>query len=1124
MKLRSGWLFLLALSLLAGTVLGGCGAAGEPGGEAVNMTVGEEPLSYSLSQAVPEPVAPDARGSIRLAVGEPLVASISVGQVHRFALPEDGAAEERFVVALIDQRGIDLVLSLEDERDGVLASVDSFNVDQGIEQLEALTPSGANLFLVVQSHGQKTGSGSYRVELLDWRRPTSRIRRLVAALPEIWSGLKDCYERREPRFLSQCVATAQLAEELSYSHGAGWAYYLMALGANETSSLPVSLALLELARHRWREARYVVERNMVLALEAESYNRRGQQDRALRLYRKVVDFWCSRKALPEIAEGTNRLGQIRLDRREFAVAIECFVEAEKLYDQVGFEVEAAHPIFNRGVAEFFLGNLPASLALYEEVERRLRGHEESNRRTLLDLLIGLTLQYRRRGELWRMAATSERALSLIEKIDDPGRKGALVQNRASYFVAVGDKRAALGEYRRALEFFHQSADRRLEAFTLSNLAHLRGEQGEPDEAFDLLEQALRIAREAQDEQNIALAKRWRGTLRWQQGDMDAALVDLSEALQAERIAGSRLRQVGILNTLAELHLDAGRAESSRALLDEALELNGGIDPNLEADSRYVLSRVLREQGELETALAQIERVLTIDGELRAGLAGAEARDAFLEDRRDRFETKIDLLLRLDAQSSSTSLAQRAFQTSESARARSLSELLAEADVELRLAFSPMLLSQQERLDQEISSAQADLRDLKSLSNDQDDEVKALALRIDSLRDERSRLEWKIRQASPRYADLTYPQPATVKQTQELLAPKTALLEYVISDDGCYLFVVGRDQFSVVGLTISAATVGQTVEELRQGLKGTGQFQTRKYQRAARTLYEALIAPASELLVDVERLVVIPDRELYYVPFEALLTEKATASIENVSRWPYLMRRFEIGYSPSATVLSTLRRSRAAATDRLVVFADPVYSGDLRRLTASGREAREIEQLFPDSRKVTLFLREKASETRVKTSSELRLARWVHFATHGSIDEQDAGNTRLELSRDGSPNGEDGALRLREIFDLDLSAELVVLSACQTALGREVTGEGLVGLSRGFFYAGARSLVMSQWRVEDEQTADLMVRFYRSLLANDDPIAALAQAKRGAVESATIGSHPHFWAPFVLVGNPARGEL
>jgi CHAT domain-containing protein len=217
----------------------------------------------------------------------------------------------------------------------------------------------------------------------------------------------------------------------------------------------------------------------------------------------------------------------------------------------------------------------------------------------------------------------------------------------------------------------------------------------------------------------------------------------------------------------------------------------------------------------------------------------------------------------------------------------------------------------------------------------------------------------------------------------------------------------------------------------------------------------------------------------------------------------------------------------------VGIADPVYSppgapvpktarGGLRlvRLEDSDREVRQVAGLFPPSSS-RLLLRDDAREAELKRSTDLRRARYVHFATHGLLDERDPQYSGLVLTlergtKETSP--EDGLFQVYEIFGLELSADLVVLSACQSGLGKEIRGEGLVGLTQAFFYAGAPSVMVSLWSVADRSTADLMVSFYGQLAAGSGKAEALRQAKLELRRNERFG-HPYYWAPFVLVGRP-----
>jgi CHAT domain-containing protein len=289
--------------------------------------------------------------------------------------------------------------------------------------------------------------------------------------------------------------------------------------------------------------------------------------------------------------------------------------------------------------------------------------------------------------------------------------------------------------------------------------------------------------------------------------------------------------------------------------------------------------------------------------------------------------------------------------------------------------------------------------------------------------------------------------------------------------------------------------------------------------------------------------VVPDGPLWEIPFEALLTEPASAG--GFASFPYLVRRFTVSYQPSALGIAPPAEPRAASP-QLVAFADPsptagghdVAEGAERALFREGarwslpplpcarQEARDAAALF-GTRRAQAHTGAGAIESRVKTDPEVARARYLLFSTHALVSETMPSQSALVLSLAGD-GAEDGLLQAYEIDRLRLSADLVVLSACETALGQNVRGEGLLGLARSFFHAGARRLLASQWRVADCSTARLVTDFFRRLQAAESAAAAksggaaapdAATALRGAKLRLLEGAyaHPYYWAPFVLIG-------
>jgi CHAT domain-containing protein len=418
-----------------------------------------------------------------------------------------------------------------------------------------------------------------------------------------------------------------------------------------------------------------------------------------------------------------------------------------------------------------------------------------------------------------------------------------------------------------------------------------------------------------------------------------------------------------------------------------------------------------------------------------------------------------------------------------------------------------------------------------------------AARLLELRAEREQLIQKIRKASARTAAVQYPQPLTLDAVRNTLDAGTVLLSYSVGAERTLLFVVGPGTsttsfLQVFTVPITAADLRQEVARFRNTIE---RQLLDPHVAAGRRLYDLLIAPADKLIAPSERVLIAPDGPLHSLPFAALVRPDDRRQAATPSRTPaYFIAWKPLHVTVSATVYAELTRAprRTSARETVVAFGDPVLPvssstaadeandpglpallrrGDaLEPLPSSRREVAQIAALYPGS---AAYLAGDATEERVKQVAGR--ARYLHFATHGLLDERFPLDSGLVLTRTpgaADQGVENGLLQAWEIFDhLRLNADLVVLSACETALGAEMGGEGLVGLSRAFQYAGARSVLASLWSVADESTADLMHRFYRHLKAGLSKDVALRRAQMELM-STDAAAHPFHWAAFTLSGD------
>jgi CHAT domain-containing protein len=649
-----------------------------------------------------------------------------------------------------------------------------------------------------------------------------------------------------------------------------------------------------------------------------------------------------------------------------------------------------------------------------------------------------------------------------------------------------------------------------------------------------------------------------------------AIAELQEALRLLGAAASvRHAQVGL--ELARAYSQAGHAEAAETAFREAIDLAAEAHaPVVEAAAQAGLARAELARGELAVARTAIERAIRLTEDLRAAVIDADQRVSFLASRRGYFEVDVDVLMRLDQLEPGAGHDREAFAASERARARGLLDLLAIQEVKVGEIVPADLKLRQQEIDDRIAVLQTRLLSSASLirksGQDPKEALADLERALAGAEEDETNLAVEADRRRPGYLEVRAPRPQALIEVQRLLDAKTAFLEYFVGKEASYLFVVTQDGLYAHKLPAPKERLARLAGDLAAAVRQESRLHARDFADAAYDLYSVAVLPAAAELAGTPRWIVAPDGPLYTVSFDALLTEPARGA---TAPRPYLIRRHTVSYAPSASVLAQLlggrRRAASAPSEAklFVGFGDPTpplaadgadnggegcpgpaqdhigalgAGGDLRGAPASAASggghvggavparlaalpaAREevcgISRLFPAGT-TAVFLGAGASEENVKRSALVASARNLHFATHGLLDEVHPNRSGLQLAH-AAGSREDGLLQVREVFNLELQADLVVLSACSSGQGKEVSGEGLIGMTRAFLYAGAASVVATLWAVDDSSTSSLMVEFYRQLLATGDKADALRQAKLALLDSPQY-SHPHYWAPFVLIG-------
>lgn len=831
-----------------------------------------------------------------------------------------------------------------------------------------------------------------------------------------------------------------------------------------------------------------------------------------------------------VAQSLNSLGVLARQSGELEAAQEYLTRGEELRRRLAPESpDRAKSLMN-------LGNLAADRGDLEQAEILQRQALAMFEKTVPDngIIVGclhnLVDLARQRGDL----ATADELLRRILAFHEG--KGTEPELWETWYAlnALGelasirnDLEAAQAYHRRALPIAELNPQAPGLATTLSRLGKVALQRGDFATARAFLRRSQEIIeRMAPESVDAAEGLRDLARLEVEGGDRSAAERLLRRALSIlEKEAPESLLAATVLRDQGEIAVRRGRLQEAIVRHRRALALQSRLAPGStgEAEALYHLGRAERRAGRHREGLRDLCRAVDVLDHQRSRLGGTpEAKTSFEASLGDYYHACLEGLLDLGQ-------ATEAFHVLERGRARSFLSLLAERDVRLR-DLPPQIAAERRRVNAEYDRVVSRLAPLSAGRDDA--EIERLTAELRDLRMRQEEILARIRRESPRSSVLQDPQPLDLAGARAALDPGTVLLEYAVGRERTWLFAVqpaaaGGFGLSVFPIALGAKKLRKEVESFRLLLKDPGSNPA-EVQDRARRLYALLVRPAEARIAKAERILVSADGPLHTLPFAALRRGNR-----------YLVEEKPVHSVLSATVYGELARSRPPrrkpGEERLAAFGDPTYRPltpdtaadpnlreavrrglNLQPLPMSGQEVKSIAALYPNAR---LYLAHEATEEKAKSLGlEPNL---VHFACHGLLDERFPLNSALVLTLPGqkAEGRDNGLLQAWEIFEsVRLDADLVTLSACDTALGREMAGEGLVGLTRAFQYAGARSVVATLWGVSDLSTARFMESFYGHLRAGKTKDEALRAAQIDQIRKKTGASHPFHWAAFQLTGD------
>ena len=892
---------------------------------------------------------------------------------------------------------------------------------------------------------------------------------------------------------------------------------------------------------------------------------------------------------------------------DFQKALNYRVRAANLWHSIGDAHFEADQLGRIGfIYSNYLGDYQQALEYQKRalIVANAAGSSTADTLHYLGVIYHLLADEQRALDYYRQSIEARKPLQEDTSADNVNGRAVTLNNIANLYRAVGgdekpldyfaprtatDRRKAIEYYNQALtlyqidiDYAEKSGGEGAQAKILLKIGNTYAELEDYHNALDYLDHSLKLYRDLKFKRGEALVLQSLGNLYARSGQQQKAFEYFEEVLALLHDGVNRENETDYLNSIGVTYSAAGEKQKALELHKESLRLSRErAQEGVAAAALYNIARIERDLGNLNDARSHIEEAIQTVESMRARLAGHELRASYFANIKSYYDFYVDLLMRAHQKDPAAGFDATALLANERGRARTLIELLNQADAKTRRGVDPKLLERETRLRQQLNFKAAQQTHLL-LKKHTEAQAQEIAKALNALTDEYENLESQIRTANPRYAALTQPAPINKKEIQQLLDPETILLEYALGNDRSFVWAVTRETVASFELPSRTEIESEAISVYKllvaRNVRPKGETYGERYVRIsqAETEYKVASARLSRMLLGPlakslgsKRLVVVADGALHYLPFAALPLPGTSKSEDN--GWEPLVAKHEVINLPSASVMGLLRSQviiRNLTSKTVAVIADPVFdrqdarvsrgndptqavnssraipdttdllsttriesdversAGEvgmiddgisaIPRLSFSRREADSIVALAPAGN--VLKAVDFQASFRMATSQRLAQYRIIHFATHGLLNTQHPELSGLILSlvdEHGAP--QDGFLRLNEIYNLNLPADLVVLSACNSALGKEVRGEGLVGLIRGFMYAGASRVVASLWKVDDAATAEFMKIFYQKMLKERMAPAAALRATQVEMSAQKRWESPYYWAAFLLQG-------
>lgn len=778
-----------------------------------------------------------------------------------------------------------------------------------------------------------------------------------------------------------------------------------------------------------------------------------------------------------------------------------------------------------------------------------------------------------------------KALELNKPYNNPLLDAQILNNLGGLYQSTGDLRKARQQLIKTAELQKSLGFESELALTYNNIGSVYLSQNKFKESLSFLKQARDYAQKYGLKKELAQSWNNEGIVYFRQkkfSDAEKAFENargLQEELALQLDLSRTMNNLSIIasqdnDTEKALNMIQGaiKALSLNSLDDNAFYPNPSLNEIIAPD---LMKNYLQNKGSflkklaaneddnkyryLEAAYSSFSGSIDLVEALRNQIKSEESQQLLFAENIDVFQQLIAILYDLGVKYPKKDYHEKAFLYSELSRARTFLDQLQEQAARTSFKLPDDMAAKENRLKRRLTTLDQnifeELSKRKSKRNNQ--KVEEWQLEKSKVQIEFKNLTEELEKKFPAYASLKYPKVFGVQDLAKTSAKEDSIvIAYMVGEDRSFGWSIGAKHFRMVALPPNG-DIDKLIRKYRKTLVNPLVYpdeydeeivvdNTKTHLAIGLQLYRTILEPLLKDTSKANKLVVIPDGVIYYLPLETVVSSiKAKATKQMPGGREYMLHKYSLVYTPSASVQGAIKMQKRARNQSVLKqrkaflgFGDPQFKPsrrerkkfkkdptfkrqgfyDLSRLFNTIRELKAIKTLFKGTEKT--FLRKKALESNVKKN--ISSFKYIHFATHGILDEKNPEYSGVVMNIIQKDNPEDGFLQASEIFDLNLNAELVTLSACETGLGKVIKGEGMVGLTRAFLFAGTPSIVVSLWTVADESTSNLMIHFYNYLKQglNKDEALQRAKLKLMAQVNRRTGvsmADPFYWGPFVLNG-------